>query len=501
MNRRAMMAAPAVLLVAAMAAGCEVTPFELPVGGGPGQDAGAYVDSGGGGGDGGGGDAMGACVPTGPDDTCDDIDNDCNGVVDDLFDKDSDGENCGTCGNRCVAPGAIMACEEGECVLVDCQPGFRDLDVAVPGCEYACPLFPAQPEDCNGVDDDCDGAIDEAVDLPPPPAGMCRDTPGTPCEGVSMICATRGDPSITRWYCDYPGAVEFDPSVPNGIVQNETLCDGQDGDCDGVADDPFPDLGQECDNGELGVCRDVGARRCDPSDASRTFCDLSVAPDPMGGPSAEVCNGLDDDCDGVVDNADLVADDMVRVSHSGLDFSIYRYEASRPDASSLSQGVSEARTCSKPGVLPWSGVTFAVAQAACAAAGKRLCTADEYLAACAGTGGSAYPYGDSFDDAACNAEPFDGVAGGADDDVLLPTGDGALAACVSDDGVHDLSGNLKEWTDDITGQTADGVDIAVLRGGAYDTPAQGATCDFRSSRAAVNTVLPTIGFRCCSDAP
>ena len=33
--------------------------------------------------------------------------------------------------------------------------------------------------------------------------------------------------------------------------------------------DSFTDLGQECDNGGLGVCRDVGVRKCDPADATR----------------------------------------------------------------------------------------------------------------------------------------------------------------------------------------------------------------------------------------
>lgn len=81
--------------------------------------------------------------------------------------------------------------------------------------------------------------------------------------------------------------------------------------------------------------------------------------------------------------------------------------------------------------------------------------------------------------------------------MLVPTG--SLAMCTSDDQVFDLSGNLKEWTNDITGQTPGGTDIAVLRGGAFDTPQHGATCEFRTSRAAIDTILPTIGFRCCSD--
>ena len=490
--------------VAAIAAlivigGCNIEPFTLGGGGGGGGNGDAGIGNGDGGG-GGGVDAAGPCVPTGPDDQCDEVDNDCDGVVDNDFDKQTDGENCGMCGVRCTGPGAIFDCDLGACVFVECQPGFVDLDPMIAGCEYLCPVFPPQSEDCNGVDEDCDGLIDEVVDLPAPPAGQCRNTADTPCAGVSMICATRGTPAVTTWYCDYPSEVEFDPTVPNGILLNETLCDGLDGDCDGVEDDPFTDLGQECDNGASGICRDAGARACDSLDPSTTFCDLSVLPDPLGTPTAEVCNGLDDNCDGTIDNpvgVDRVVDDMVHVTHSGNDFYVYRHEASRPDATDATAGTSAARSCSNPDVLPWGGISQTGAAAACAVTGKRLCTSDEYLAACAGAAGNLYPYGPAFDASMCNAEPYDGIMGGPDDDVLLPTG--SLAMCVSDDQVLDMSGNLKEWTDDITGVTPTGVDIAVLRGGAYDTPALGASCTFRSSRAAINTQLPTVGFRCCSD--
>jgi hypothetical protein len=482
------------------AAGCDIQPFVLGGGGGGGGDGDGGVPDGGTGDDGGATPPDAAtCIPTGPDDTCDEVDNDCNGIVDDAFDKQNDGNNCGICGMRCTAPGAIMGCEMGACVFVECQPGFADFDVNAPGCEYQCPLFPPGSEDCNGVDDDCDNMVDEAASLLPPPTGLCRNTPNTACAGVTMICDTRG--TQTRWFCDYPASVEFDPSIPNGITLEEALCDGEDGDCDGVADDPFTDLGQECDNGAPGICRDVGERRCDPADTSQTFCDLTVLPDPIGAATAETCNGLDDNCDGIVDNPtgpDRVIDDMVHITHSGNDFYVYTYEAARPDSTSTTTGTKVARSCSKPNVLPWPGATFSVATAACAISGKRLCTSDEYLAACEGAAGNRYPYGDVFEATTCNAEPLDGVPGGADDDVLLATG--SLAMCTSDDAVFDLSGNLKEWTDDITGQTPGGTNIAVLRGGAFDTPSHGATCDFRTSRAAVDTILPTIGFRCCSDS-
>jgi hypothetical protein len=482
-----------------LSAGCGLNPFDL------GRNAGDD-DHGDGGGDGDGGPDDGdggtdapTCTVIGIDDQCNELDDDCDGTVDNDFDKQNDPNNCGTCNHRCIGTGAIQRCSAGVCVFEACQPGFADLDADPLTCEYMCPLFPPRDEDCNGFDEDCDGVIDE--DLPPAPTGQCRVTADTPCEGTTMICETRG--AETRWWCDYDAAVEFDPSVPNGIVLAEQRCDGADGDCDGLADDDFTDLGQECDNGGLGVCRDVGTRICDPADPATTSCDLTVLPD-AAPPSAEQCDGVDNNCDGVVDNAtgpDRVVDAMTHVVVGPLDFYIDTYEASHPDATAMSTGVSAARSCSKPGVLPWRNVSWNVAQAACAAAGKTLCTASQWQTSCEGAADTTYPYGNMFSATACNTEPFDGVPGGADDDIMLATG--ALSTCISAPGVFDLSGNLKEWTAEITGTTPppNPVNIAVLRGGDHDTPAVGATCDFRTSRAAVNVLEPTYGFRCCRVAP
>ncbi|MBK9030471.1 MAG: SUMF1/EgtB/PvdO family nonheme iron enzyme [Myxococcales bacterium] len=185
---------------------------------------------------------------------------------------------------------------------------------------------------------------------------------------------------------------------------------------------------------------------------------------------------------------------MAHVTVAGLDFYIDQYEASRPDATALAAGASSARACSKPMAQPWRAATFATAATACAAAGKVLCTPAQWQSACEGSPATAYPYGGLFAPDQCNTESHDGIPGGADDDVVLATG--AMGTCASTAGVFDMSGNVKEWTDDITGQSA-GVNIAVLRGGAYDSPGLGATCGFRTSRATVDTVLPTIGFRCC----
>jgi len=443
------------------------------------------------------------CVPTDGGELCNELDDDCDGMIDETFDLASSPIHCGTCGTICRFPNAEVACNAGTCEVTGCLPGFADLDGAL-GCEAMCPVFPIQVEDCNGIDDDCDGMIDEPAELPAPPASLCRTTAGTPCAAVAPICTTRD--GRTTWFCNYPATVEFDPVLPNGIVLEETRCDGQDGDCDGVVDDSFDALGDLCDDGARGACRDAGAIACDPADTSSTICDLSVLPNPApGAPSMELCNGIDDDCDGIIDNSDpsdsaRVRDAMVHVMRGGSDFWIYTYEASRPDATAASDGSREARACSSSGRLPWGSVGYDDAAAACAAAGHRLCTGAEWLSACEGATGRDYPYGDTYLGGSCNGADRDAIPGGAIDSRIEPCG--TLASCVSADGALDMSGNLKEWTNDPRGTGSGGGTIYTIRGGSIESPRLGLTCDTTLSRATEDTILPTLGFRCCdSDGP
>ena len=442
------------------------------------------------------------CVPADDgEEICNEIDDDCDGEIDEDFDLQTDPTNCGFCDRICRADNAEVACRGGRCEVEECFAGFADLDPDMPGCEYRCPVFPAATEDCNGFDDDCDGMVDEADELPAPPAGLCRETPGTPCAGVVPVCTTRE--GRTSWFCAYPATVEFDPSIANGIALEETKCDGFDGDCDGVADDVFPGLGTSCDNGLLGACRDVGVIACDPADDSQTHCDLTALPDATpGAPSAELCNAVDDNCDGIIDNSDpmdpdRIIDDMVHVTHGGADFWVYRFEASRPDASDGEAGVSSSRACSRGGVLPWSTVGYNAARSACEVAGYRLCTGAEWLAACEGAGAQRYPYGGTYAATTCNGADRDAVPGGRVDHVVTLTGE--LPMCISEDGAFDLSGNVKEWTRDRQG-TVGGRAIHVVRGGSFESPELGLSCATDLSRATVDTTLPTLGFRCCSSS-
>ncbi len=487
--------------------GCELNPYCLNcLGPGDGGDSDDGGDDGGGpdgsidGGTDGGTDG-GSCIPI--DEACNGLDEDCDDLIDEDFDLDTDPLNCGQCGESCLVPNAEVECVAGECGIVDCLPGFANLDDGEPGCEYQCPVFPTTTEQCNGLDDDCDGEEDEVAELPPPPdpSSVCRVTSGTPCQGVTLVCDKRN--GLGTWFCDYSDEVEFDPAVPNGVVAEETKCDGFDGDCDGVADDFFGDLGDDCDDGNLGLCRDEGLVVCDPTDDSQTICDFDLGANPTpGAPFAEVCNNIDDNCDGVIDNSDpldpaRIIDDMVNIDPPGpLDFWIYRYEASRVDASDTDAGVLTTRACSQEDVLPWTTVGYDAAAEACDDAGFRLCSAEEWLAACEGVAANLYPYGTSYEAATCNGADFDPIPGLPVDHILQPTGE--MAMCVSADGIEDMSGNVKEWTNDPQGMSG-GFTIYTTRGGSYESPALGLTCATVLSQARADTALPTLGFRCCSD--
>jgi hypothetical protein len=423
---------------------------------------------------------------------CDDLDNDCDGVTDEGFDKLSDARHCGGCNNVCNLPNAINGCTAGVCTIVACRPGWQSPDgIDSNGCEYAC--TPSGPETCDGRDNDCDTRVDEDLI---PPGNFCA-TQGA-CAGTTPSCAECE--GVTQWRCVYGGAAEV--GACGTLAIQESLCDGIDGDCDGRIDEHQPLKATNCDDGGIGVCRGTGEYICVPADPlAPVVCDITDPGQPPLG--FELCNNVDDDCDGIVD--ELAFDDMVMVTGGTLPpFWIDVYEASRPDATAAYGGRTEHRACSVPGTIPWRNVSHAEAEAACVAAGKRLCTEPEWQLACEGMAGNRYPYGPTYDGFACNGKDYDPDCTAPDDnDIVQPTGTAygcptpPGSMCVSDYGAYDMSGNLKEWTGT---EVPAGSGSYRVRGGSYDNIAQGLTCQFDFISFGSGTIFPNLGFRCCSDS-
>ncbi len=173
-------------------------------------------------------------------------------------------------------------------------------------------VYPGALEICNGVDDNCDGSVDEGFGEASCGLGICANTvktcvDGMPyecqplavatdelCDGLDNDCDGLVDEELADQTCGLgPCAVTVSGCVDGKVPICEPLpssaeaCDGVDNDCDGAVDD---NLGQETCG--LGVCLHT--------------VDLCVngqmaACDPLAGAGPETCDGLDNDCDGAVD--------------------------------------------------------------------------------------------------------------------------------------------------------------------------------------------------------
>jgi hypothetical protein len=427
------------------------------------------------------------CAPSnGGVEICDGIDNDCNGVVDDGFDFQNDVDNCGGCNKRCFFPFAKATCAAGVCTQGACLDGFYDRDPNVPGCETACQKTNGGVEICDGLDNDCNGVIDDnvqAATITCKSMGVCMGTTPT-CMGAS------------GWACKYPATFQDVEDTAKG-------CDGLDNDCDGKVDEAFQ-IGGQCAVG-TGPCAGQGVWACDNTQASGHKCVGSMLQ-----PGTETCNGKDDNCNGKVDEFDKRSDsDDAVVYVASLNVTMYAYEATRYDATATDHGFdSTRRPCSYKNRQPWTNVTKEEAEAACerTGVGWRLCTVAEWQGACERPNGRVFPYdSNTYNAGDCNG--YDYTLAMSKPAQTIATG--TAAGCYTSDQVADLSGNVKEWV--ITGAaTTSGTGPYELRGGAYDiasfvdnsvsppvTRAPGLQCDASTPAPSVAVRLPSVGFRCC----
>lgn len=152
----------------------------------------------------------------------------------------------------------------------DCD-GFVDEEM-LNACGSCGPLL---PDWCDGLDNDCDDLVDE--DATVPFSFTCKGQGVGVCLSVTPQC-------IGEWTCSYP----------MGYQEEETLCDGLDNDCDGDTDEGFL-LGSPCVSG-TGSCASKGSLAC-ATNGKDTRCDAPVVP-----VSLELCgDDEDNDCDGDID--------------------------------------------------------------------------------------------------------------------------------------------------------------------------------------------------------
>jgi len=261
---------------------------------------------------------------------CDGIDNNCDGSIDPdkqngYVDADADGFGAGPLVEVCDSTGIVDSA--GDC---------DDTNASV---------SPVGTEACNGIDDDCDTLVDDADSTPTGRTTFYADADGDgyglhsattqACAAPSGYVANSEDCDDTsadlnpdtQWFVDADHDSFGTPSTPltscvppsgyarttddcddtkSSVFPGATeICDGLDNDCDGVTDPNKISLYVDADGDGWGagdlveVCDSTGYVNIngDCNDAS-----AAISPD-----ATETCDGIDNDCDGLTDDADTPA--------------------------------------------------------------------------------------------------------------------------------------------------------------------------------------------------
>tara|TARA_R100000657_G_C4684242_1_gene136935 strand:+ start:3570 stop:5462 length:1893 start_codon:yes stop_codon:yes gene_type:complete len=257
------------------------------------------------------------CVTDCEEESCNYKDDDCDGEID-----EGQLNDCNECG---LIPAEDCNGYDDDCDGIIDEALFQPCSTAC-GAGYemcydgnwiSCTAPPALEEICDGLDNDCDGAIDEDLDC------ICTiQDVGTlfPCQDSPLICGQGYktcecvDPdckiltmtecyALCNWLPPIDPAEICDPLI--GMPLNKEECNNFDDNCNQLIDE---DIYAACYTGPdgtlmVGICI-PGEVTCNAGewgsydeneDFVPYYCKDEITP------QEEVCNGLDDDCDGIAD--------------------------------------------------------------------------------------------------------------------------------------------------------------------------------------------------------
>ncbi|MCU0673123.1 MAG: MopE-related protein [Myxococcota bacterium] len=247
-------------------------------------------------------------INPGATEACDLVDQDCDGRIDEgitfgcWVDGDRDGYPANGAAGRCMPSGG---CPAGTTMLNPAMAANRDCNDSNPA------VRPMAMEVCNGVDDNCNGVVDDTLPngcwndgdgdgyAPMGAAGRCQ-----PSSGMCPVGTTPREPS---------GATNIDCNDGNAMVRPglPEVCNGIDDNCAGGVDDGLAfacwadgDRDGFAPNGAAGQCRPTsgcptGTTATNPTSAATRDCNDGNASIRPGG--TETCNNVDEDCDTTID--------------------------------------------------------------------------------------------------------------------------------------------------------------------------------------------------------
>jgi hypothetical protein len=230
-------------------------------------------------------DADGAVNP-GATEVCNGIDDNCDGNTDEgvqnTYYADADGDTYGDAGST------TMACSAPEGYVADATD-CNDADAAV---------NPGATEVCNGIDDNCDGNIDEGLTFTTYYADADGDTYG---DAASTVTTCDGAPE--GYVSDATDCNDADGAVNPGATE---VCNGIDDNCDGNIDEGVENTYYaDADGDTYGDAGSTTMACSAPEGYVADATDCNDADGAVNPGATEVCNGIDDNCDGNTDEGVL----------------------------------------------------------------------------------------------------------------------------------------------------------------------------------------------------